>query len=433
MPGAVYVNGRLSGEADAVVPVFDHGFLYGEGVYEVCRTYRGRVRLLARHLSRLRASAALIALSVPFDDAALGARIDETLAAAALTPWRDGVPDAYVRLLLTRGVGELSYDPRALPDAVAGHHRAPAQPAAAARVRHRRAGRARRRRAQSARSTESADQVEQPAEQRPGDAAGIGARRVRGRDAQPRGPPGRVQPIEPLCGQRAVSSARRRLARACCRASRARSCWSCARPGHRVGAVAFSTRPICWMPTSPSSPAPRARSCRSSASTAATSAVDVLGRSPDGSSRPFANALPRLCDASRYRSLDPAGGCCHPVGAIRLHKGRVMSHRNFQRALLGASTAIALLISRRPARRQGPRGRQCRTEALAAQRRNVHRTGRRSPAESSDQARRNHRRFTARHRPRRARRQVCGGPVGATGGAHDLDGRWHQRSNPPLR
>ena len=115
MPGAVYVNGRLTSEADAVVPVFDHGFLYGEGVYEVCRTYGGRVRLLARHLARLRASAALIALPVPFDDATLGARIEETLAAAALAPWREGMPDAYVRLLLTRGVGELSYDPRACP------------------------------------------------------------------------------------------------------------------------------------------------------------------------------------------------------------------------------------------------------------------------------------------------------------------------------
>lgn len=115
MPGAVYVNGRLSSEADAVVPVFDHGFLYGEGVYEVCRTYGGRVRLLARHLARLRASAALIALPVPFDDATLGARIDETLTAAALRPWRDGVPDAYLRLLLTRGVGDLSYDPHACP------------------------------------------------------------------------------------------------------------------------------------------------------------------------------------------------------------------------------------------------------------------------------------------------------------------------------
>lgn len=115
MPGAVYVNGRLSSEADAVVPVFDHGFLYGEGVYEVCRTYGGRVRLLARHLARLRGSASLLALTVPFDDQTLGARIEETLAAAALQPWRQGLPDAYVRLLLTRGVGELSYDPQACP------------------------------------------------------------------------------------------------------------------------------------------------------------------------------------------------------------------------------------------------------------------------------------------------------------------------------
>jgi branched-chain amino acid aminotransferase len=115
MPGAVYVNGRVTSEADAVVPVFDHGFLYGEGVYEVCRTYGGRVRLLARHLARLRASAGLIALPVPFDDESLEARIDQTLVAAGLRPWRDGLPDAYVRLLLTRGVGELSYDPRSCP------------------------------------------------------------------------------------------------------------------------------------------------------------------------------------------------------------------------------------------------------------------------------------------------------------------------------
>ena len=115
MPGAVYVNGRVTNEADAVVPVFDHGFLYGEGVYEVCRTYGGRVRLLARHLARLRASAGLIALPVPLDDESLEARIDQTLVAAGLRPWHNGLPDAYVRLLLTRGVGELSYDPRSCP------------------------------------------------------------------------------------------------------------------------------------------------------------------------------------------------------------------------------------------------------------------------------------------------------------------------------
>jgi branched-chain amino acid aminotransferase len=115
MPGAVFVNGRLTSEADAVIPVFDHGFLYGEGVYEVCRTYAGRIRLFGRHMARLRASAALIDLPVPFDDTALESRISETLAFAGLLPWVDGLPDAYVRVLLTRGVGELSYDPRGCP------------------------------------------------------------------------------------------------------------------------------------------------------------------------------------------------------------------------------------------------------------------------------------------------------------------------------
>jgi branched-chain amino acid aminotransferase len=115
MAGAVYVNGRISGEHDAVIPVFDHGFLYGEGIYEVCRTYAGRVRLLARHLARLRGSAALIDLTVPLSDPEITARIDETLRAAGLLPWREGVADAYLRVLVTRGVGDLSYDPRSCP------------------------------------------------------------------------------------------------------------------------------------------------------------------------------------------------------------------------------------------------------------------------------------------------------------------------------
>jgi len=115
MPGAVYVNGRITSDTEAVIPVFDHGFLYGEGVYEVCRTYGGRVRLLGRHLARLRASAGLIALDLPWDDQVLASHVDETLTAAALLPWRPGLADAYIRLLVTRGVGELSYDPRLCP------------------------------------------------------------------------------------------------------------------------------------------------------------------------------------------------------------------------------------------------------------------------------------------------------------------------------
>jgi branched-chain amino acid aminotransferase len=116
MAGAVYVNGRISPEEQAVVPVLDHGFLYGEGVYEVCRAYHGQPFLLDRHLRRLRRSAELIALRVPVTDADLADRISDTMTAAGLLPWRRDTPDAYIRLLLTRGVGELTYDPAACPE-----------------------------------------------------------------------------------------------------------------------------------------------------------------------------------------------------------------------------------------------------------------------------------------------------------------------------
>lgn len=114
MPGAVYVNGRIASEVDAVVPVLDHGFLFGEGVYEVCCTYGGRPFLLDRHLARLRRSAAMIALEVPPDDELRGA-IDATLRAAGFLPWRSGTPEAYIRLIVTRGVGEITYDPASCP------------------------------------------------------------------------------------------------------------------------------------------------------------------------------------------------------------------------------------------------------------------------------------------------------------------------------
>lgn len=105
----VNVNGRISDGTSAVVPVFDHGFLFGEGIYETLRTYNRRPFLLDRHLRRLRGSAAAIDLAVPLSDPQFAARIDETMAAA------DGSTESYVRLLLTRGVGALSYDPGGCP------------------------------------------------------------------------------------------------------------------------------------------------------------------------------------------------------------------------------------------------------------------------------------------------------------------------------
>jgi branched-chain amino acid aminotransferase len=109
----VNVNGEIVGEQEAVVSVFDHGFLYGEGVYEVCRTYHAQPFLLDRHLRRMRESASRIALSVPFSDPEIAGRIEDTLAAAGLSD--PAGADAYIRMLLTRGVGEMNYDPASCP------------------------------------------------------------------------------------------------------------------------------------------------------------------------------------------------------------------------------------------------------------------------------------------------------------------------------
>lgn len=109
----VNVNGRLVDKEHAVISVFDHGFLYGEGVYEVLRTYDGVPFLFDRHMRRLRASADRLLLPVPVADAEIDRRVRETMAAAGLGA--DG-REAYIRLLVTRGVGEISYDPASCPD-----------------------------------------------------------------------------------------------------------------------------------------------------------------------------------------------------------------------------------------------------------------------------------------------------------------------------
>ena len=107
--GAVYVNGKIARAEDASIPVYDHGFLYGEGVYETLRTYNRVPFLFDRHVRRLRASAGYLQLDVPFKDAELASWIGDTMAVAGDTQ------EAYIRVLLTRGVGELTYDVRATP------------------------------------------------------------------------------------------------------------------------------------------------------------------------------------------------------------------------------------------------------------------------------------------------------------------------------
>jgi branched-chain amino acid aminotransferase len=112
MSTVVNVNGEITDERHAVISVFDHGFLYGEGVYETMRTYGQHPFLLERHLKRLRRSASLMALGVPLTDHDFTDRITQTIAHAGAG---EADREWYVRVLLTRGVGDLTYDPAATP------------------------------------------------------------------------------------------------------------------------------------------------------------------------------------------------------------------------------------------------------------------------------------------------------------------------------
>jgi branched-chain amino acid aminotransferase len=109
MRGAVYVNGKIAPADQAVVPVYDHGFVYGEGVYETLRTYNRVPFLYDRHMRRLRQSAERLLLDVPFDDATMLRWIDQTVAQAG------ELNEAYIRILLTRGIGDLNYDAKSTP------------------------------------------------------------------------------------------------------------------------------------------------------------------------------------------------------------------------------------------------------------------------------------------------------------------------------
>jgi len=104
MSRIVFMTDRLVPEAEARVSVFDHGLLYGDGVFEGMRSYSGRVFRMDAHLDRLWDSARAIALEIPMTKAAVAKAVDETLAANNLT-------DGYVRLVVTRGAGTLGLDP----------------------------------------------------------------------------------------------------------------------------------------------------------------------------------------------------------------------------------------------------------------------------------------------------------------------------------
>ncbi|MFH0877114.1 MAG: branched-chain-amino-acid transaminase [Candidatus Omnitrophota bacterium] len=101
----IYLNGKLVPKEKAQVSVFDHGLLYGDGVFEGIRAYNSLVFKLKEHIDRLYASAQAISLKIPLTKSAMEKAVLDTLKANKLK-------DAYVRLVVTRGEGDLGLDPR---------------------------------------------------------------------------------------------------------------------------------------------------------------------------------------------------------------------------------------------------------------------------------------------------------------------------------
>jgi branched-chain amino acid aminotransferase len=104
----IWLDGEFVNKEDARISVFDHGLLYGDGVFEGIRSYNRRVFRLGEHVERLYEGAADIKLTIPMEESELRERILETLR-------ENGLNDAYVRVVVTRGVGDLGLDPRKCP------------------------------------------------------------------------------------------------------------------------------------------------------------------------------------------------------------------------------------------------------------------------------------------------------------------------------
>ena len=105
----IYINGKLHDKNDAKISVYDHGLLYGDGVFEGIRIYHGKVFRLARHIDRLYESARSILLEIPLTKEKMAEAIQSTVRA---NDKRDG----YIRAVVTRGAGTLGLDPRKTAD-----------------------------------------------------------------------------------------------------------------------------------------------------------------------------------------------------------------------------------------------------------------------------------------------------------------------------
>ncbi len=100
-----YVNGRFVPKDEAMISVYDHGYLYGDGIFEGIRAYNGRIFRLDAHLDRMYDSAKYLMLEIPL-------RREELKEAVLETVRRSGLQDAYIRPVISRGVGDLGLDPR---------------------------------------------------------------------------------------------------------------------------------------------------------------------------------------------------------------------------------------------------------------------------------------------------------------------------------
>ncbi|KLU01771.1 MULTISPECIES: branched-chain-amino-acid transaminase [Rhodopirellula] len=109
MTQAIYINGQYFSREDAKISVYDHGLLYGDGVFEGMRIYSGKVFALEDHMTRLYESARAIMLDIPIEIDALTTAVNETVA-------KNGLTEGYIRLVVTRGGNQLGLNPFSCED-----------------------------------------------------------------------------------------------------------------------------------------------------------------------------------------------------------------------------------------------------------------------------------------------------------------------------
>jgi branched-chain amino acid aminotransferase len=111
----IYIDGKYYDEKSAKISVFDHGLLYGDGIFEGIRAYNGRIFKLKEHVDRLYCSAKAILLTIPFSPEEIRRAVIETCR-------RNKMRDGYIRLLVTAGLGPLGLNPARLQESFRDHH-----------------------------------------------------------------------------------------------------------------------------------------------------------------------------------------------------------------------------------------------------------------------------------------------------------------------